>query len=1136
MKKINKLFLAFSLVLAGFSAKSQNGLESIIVEKYYVSNAADSVGAIGFGSNLRIGSVTYRIYADMLPGYKFQAAYGVAGHPLTLSTTTEFYTNTDRGDITPAYSKTNARLNSVMLDSWLSVGAACVANFGVLKSEDAVAGGANVVNASGILANNDASAGLPLTTADGIYAGSPEAVTFVGFSNAELDFLSNTGTTGNILTSSNASWASLNGSTGPLASNRVLIAQLTTNGVFTYALNIQIGTPTGGTQNFVAVNPVGAEISIPSLSGTLGAVNTAPTVSISSPAGGSGFITGSVVAIAATAADADGTVASVEFFVDGVSIGVDNSSPYTANYTSVVGTHSLTARATDNQGAQTTSAAVSITVANNPPPTVSITSPSNGASFITGSVVAIAANASDNVSVASVEFFVDGVSQGIDNTSPYTANYTAVSGSHSLTARATDNPGAQSTSAAISITVANNPPPTVSITSPSNNTSFIVGATVTINANASDNGSVASVEFFVDGVSQGLDNTSPYSVNYTGVLGSHTLTARATDNLGAQSTSSTININVVSTILPYRIATVSEVCSNSIFCLPVLAVNSVSNVIGYDAVMLYDKTKVRPTGNISVASALVNPSYVDVANSIDTANGSISISLYLNGSAPVNANFSGTGSVFCVEFIKTSNFGSTDTATFSLPFIQESYFNGVTSQLADIGKYNSFQDNSYKSELRFWLDNSAIRYDVTSPSSYLITNIYGTDATCGNQSVAAVQPDLGGSFDYNILNGSKISIQRDIAGTTSVQPVINGFDAFLTRKVLINDPSFTPNVYQAISMDVNLDGVISAGDLSQINQRAVLLNPEFRQAWNYSRGGVSNGQLSKDWLFIDQTTINTDLSYRISSTYPADNGVGFSKYRVPTIAFCLTVPVSTTAGCQAVSQESYKGILIGDVNGNFATTNAGGVLRTSPIEKVIFDISKASKSNGFIDIPVSLSSEENINSMDFKMNINSSKLVFKEVISGSELINTLANVNEEDKKLRFTSYSLENYEKGKAIVTIRFSYDGSDLLSSDLSAIESYLNGERVNTEVRDSRFAQNMDENFATVFPNPTSSELNVIVSEDATIQLMDIEGRIVFYQSNISADQKLEISTDNLKSGIYLVKIFNNDYVSTKKVVVNK
>ncbi|MBK7432177.1 MAG: hypothetical protein IPI62_15010 [Bacteroidetes bacterium] len=73
--------------------------------------------------------------------------------------------------------------------------------------------------------------------------------------------------------------------------------------------------PTGGTENYVALNPIAGELSIPSLMGTLGALNVAPSVSITSPANGSGFITGAVVAIAATAADADGTVSSVEFLL-----------------------------------------------------------------------------------------------------------------------------------------------------------------------------------------------------------------------------------------------------------------------------------------------------------------------------------------------------------------------------------------------------------------------------------------------------------------------------------------------------------------------------------------------------------------------------------------------------------------------------------------------------------------------------------------------------------------------------------------------------------------------------------------------------------------------------------------------------
>ena len=86
MKKITTLL---AIALLCIEVKAQNGLENIIVEKYYVSDANDAA-ANATGGVLPINSVTYRIYADMLPGYKFQATYGVNGHPLVLTTQHHF--------------------------------------------------------------------------------------------------------------------------------------------------------------------------------------------------------------------------------------------------------------------------------------------------------------------------------------------------------------------------------------------------------------------------------------------------------------------------------------------------------------------------------------------------------------------------------------------------------------------------------------------------------------------------------------------------------------------------------------------------------------------------------------------------------------------------------------------------------------------------------------------------------------------------------------------------------------------------------------------------------------------------------------------------------------------------------------
>jgi hypothetical protein len=95
------------------------------------------------------------------------------------------------------------------------------------------------------------------------------------------------------------------------------------------------------------------------------------------------------------------------------------------------------------------------------PPTVSITSPTGGAT-VNGSVT-ITANAADNVGVANVQFLVNGVNLGApDTTSPYSAAWNTTSGpngSYTLTAVATDTAGNQTTSAPVTVTVSNLAPP-----------------------------------------------------------------------------------------------------------------------------------------------------------------------------------------------------------------------------------------------------------------------------------------------------------------------------------------------------------------------------------------------------------------------------------------------------------------------------------------------------------------------------------------------------------------------------------------------------------------------------------------------------------------------------------------------------
>ena len=191
-----------------------------------------------------------------------------------------------------------------------------------------------------------------------------------------------------------------------------------------------------------------------------------------------------------------------------------------------------------------------LSLQNETPPAVTLTQPTNGATFTAPATINLTATATDtDGTITKVEFFNGPTKLGEDTTAPYGYTWGGVSaGTYTLTARATDNLGATTTSApsAITVTTANNTPPSVTITSPANGAIFAWKPTITITATASDpGGNVTKVEFRDGATLVGQDTSAPYSVTWKNVpAGNHVITARATDNAGSATTSSSVGITV----------------------------------------------------------------------------------------------------------------------------------------------------------------------------------------------------------------------------------------------------------------------------------------------------------------------------------------------------------------------------------------------------------------------------------------------------------------------------------------------------------------------------------------------------------------------------------------------------------------
>jgi RHS repeat-associated protein len=274
----------------------------------------------------------------------------------------------------------------------------------------------------------------------------------------------------------------------------------------------------------------------------------APLVVLVAPTSCATLAVGSPITIQGDAVDPNGTVTSVAFYVNGTQIGTTSSKPYTTSWTPTAGgLFTLTAVATDNSSTATTSAPLQVTVSS--PPVVHIDSPVTGTSLSLGSTVAVSAHDPTGAgNITSVAFFDNGTLIGTTNVAPFTVNWTPQSvGNHILTAQPTNGSGVGNSDNSPSVTVIANSPPSVSIAAPLDGATLDTPANTTITATATDNSHVAQVQFFVNGASIGTatSSTTSFSVPWTNVgPGVYTLTAVATDDGGATTTSAAITVKV----------------------------------------------------------------------------------------------------------------------------------------------------------------------------------------------------------------------------------------------------------------------------------------------------------------------------------------------------------------------------------------------------------------------------------------------------------------------------------------------------------------------------------------------------------------------------------------------------------------
>lgn len=180
--------------------------------------------------------------------------------------------------------------------------------------------------------------------------------------------------------------------------------------------------------------------------------NTAPTVTIASPVGGTVTTQGTVLTFSGSANDQQqGNLSASLIWMSSIDGQIGSGASFSRSLSA--GTHTITARVTDSGGLSgAKQIGVTVNTSTNTAPTVSITSPANGTSVAQGTALTFTGSASDpeqgNLSASLV--WTSNIDGQIGTGATFSRTLTV--GSHTITARVTDGGGLQ-TSRQIGVSV-----------------------------------------------------------------------------------------------------------------------------------------------------------------------------------------------------------------------------------------------------------------------------------------------------------------------------------------------------------------------------------------------------------------------------------------------------------------------------------------------------------------------------------------------------------------------------------------------------------------------------------------------------------------------------------------------------------
>jgi hypothetical protein len=373
-----------------------------------------------------------------------------------------------------------------------------------------------------------------------------------------------------------------------------------------------------------------------------------------------------------------------------------------------------------------------------------------------------------------------------------------------------------------------------------------------------------------------------------------------------------------------------------------------------------------------------------------------------------------------------------------------------------------------------------------------------------------------GSFLLIPWRNDSIQFKRNSLKSTGL-PEINGNDVFRMNLVVSKDASAEKKVERLLAMDVNGDGLINAGDITEVLRRIV-----------YPQTGFAQANLNADtaaWRFFPKAYLTERSNFSLSSKYPEDDQIGLSRLRVPKIDSLFHPHLRLNCNMTVMP---IAAIFLGDADGSLGLNGADtkGKLKTW----VTIDAKNSTRQQDTFRIPIY--ANEWMQGFDcvFDNYADATKMIA--VTSASPKIVLMSNLDAPNKKCLITGFATEASGIAPNQPICYITVKAACIDESVLGTITSYWNGNLASATVRStcSVPTQETAPTAVKVFPNPTTNGLTITYEQlPDKIQLFNIMGSLVKNIEPFHSQTIVDMS--QLLQGVYLLKIGNKIFKIIKQ-----